>query len=109
MKHKTPKSKQAEWERGWIERNRLLKSLGLSKITLEQYVAELHGTVVTQPKEFRTKLTIDNTEKTSTTAATAPVISDGILADDAEITIDIDPVGDGTANGLKLTLIGTRA
>ena len=37
-----------------------------------------------------TKLTIDNTEKTSTTAANAPVISDGNLDDDAEITIDID-------------------
>ena len=56
-----------------------------------------------------TKLTIDNTEKTSTTAAAAPVISDGNLADDAEITIDIDQVGNGTAKGLKLTLIGTRA
>ncbi len=56
-----------------------------------------------------TKLTIDNTEKTSTTAATAPVISDTSLADDAEITIDINQVGDGTAKGLKITLIGTRA
>jgi hypothetical protein len=56
-----------------------------------------------------TKLTIDNTEKTSTTAATQPVISDTVLADDAEITIDIDQVGDGTAKGLKITLIGTRA
>ena len=56
-----------------------------------------------------TKITIDNTEKTSTTAATAPVISDTSLADDAEITIDIDQVGDGTAKGLKITLIGTRA
>lgn len=55
-----------------------------------------------------TKLTIDNTEKTSTTAATAAVISDSNLADDAEITIDIDQVGDGTAKGLKVTLIGTR-
>ncbi len=55
-----------------------------------------------------TKLTIDNTEKTSTTAAAGPVISDGNLADDAEITIDIDQVGDGTAKGLKVTLIGTR-
>ena len=41
-----------------------------------------------------TKLTIDNTEKTSTTAATAPVISDASLADDAEITIDIDQIVD---------------
>ena len=56
-----------------------------------------------------TKLTIDNTEKTSTTAATAPVISDTSLADDTEITIDIDQIGDGTAKGLKITLIGTRA
>lgn len=56
-----------------------------------------------------TKLTIDNTEKTSTTAATPAVISDAALADDAEITIDIDQVGDGTAKGLKVTLIGVRA
>lgn len=56
-----------------------------------------------------TKLTIDNTEKTSTTATTSAVISDTALADDAEITIDIDQVGDGTAKGLKITLIGTRA
>lgn len=56
-----------------------------------------------------TKLTIDNTEKTSTTAATAAVISDSALADDAEITIDIDQIGDGTAKGLKVVLIGTRA
>ena len=55
-----------------------------------------------------TKLTVDNTEKTSTTAATAPVISDTSLADDTEITIDIDQVGDGTAKGLKVVLIGTR-
>ena len=56
-----------------------------------------------------TKLTIDNTEKTSTTAATAPVISDANLADDAEITIDIDQIGDGTAKGLKVALIGHAA
>jgi hypothetical protein len=55
-----------------------------------------------------TKLTIDNTEKTSTTAATPAVVSDSALADDAEITIDIDQIGDGTAKGLKVTIIGTR-
>lgn len=53
-----------------------------------------------------TKLTIDNGERTSTTAATAVVISDTALADDAEITIDIDQVGDGTAKGLKVVLKG---
>lgn len=54
-----------------------------------------------------TKLTIDNTEKTSTTAATPAVISGPALSDDAEITVDIDQIGDGTATGLKITLIGT--
>jgi hypothetical protein len=56
-----------------------------------------------------TKLTLDNTEKTSKTAATAPVISTSSLPDDAEITIDIDQIGDGTAKGLKVYLIGVAA
>jgi hypothetical protein len=54
-----------------------------------------------------TKLTIDNTEKTSTTAATAAVISDSSLADDAEITVDVDQIGDTTAKGLKIYLLGS--
>lgn len=56
-----------------------------------------------------TKLTVDNTEKTSKAAATAPVISTSSLPDDAEITIDIDQIGDGTAKGLKVYLIGVSA
>jgi len=56
-----------------------------------------------------TKLTIDATEKTSTTAAAAAVISDATLADDAEITIDIDDDASGDATGLKVWLIGTRS
>lgn len=56
-----------------------------------------------------TALTIDNTEKSSTTAVAPPVISDPSLADDAEITIDISQIGDGTAKGLKVYLIGTKA
>lgn len=56
-----------------------------------------------------TKLTIDNAEKTSTTAAAPAVISDAALGDDAEITIDIDQIGDGTAKGLKIYLIGKKA
>ena len=55
-----------------------------------------------------TKLTIDNTEKTSTTAATPATITTSALTDDAEITVDIDQIGNGTATGLKITLIGTR-
>jgi hypothetical protein len=57
-----------------------------------------------------TKLSIDATEKTSTTAATPVVISDTALADDAEITIDIDQIGSTIAGaGLKVYFIGTRA
>lgn len=55
-----------------------------------------------------TKLTIDANEKTSTTAATPAVISDTALADDAEMTIDIDTAGTG-AKGAKITFIGYRA
>lgn len=52
-----------------------------------------------------TKLSIDASEKTSTTAATAAVLSDTSIADDAEISIDIDQVGSSTAGaGLKITL-----
>lgn len=54
-----------------------------------------------------TKLTIDASEKTSTTAAVAAVISDTAIADDAEITIDIDVAGTGAA-GLKVLIKGYR-
>ena len=54
-----------------------------------------------------TKITIDASEKTSGTAATAAVISDTALAADALMTIDIDGVGSSTAGaGLKVYLIG---
>jgi hypothetical protein len=54
-----------------------------------------------------TKLTIDAGEKTSTTAAVPVVISDPSLADDSEITFDVDVAGTG-ATGLKVTFIGRR-
>jgi hypothetical protein len=59
-----------------------------------------------------TKLSIDASEKTSTTAATAAVIDTDYddISDDAEITIDIDQIGSTIAGkGLKVALIGTRA
>jgi hypothetical protein len=57
-----------------------------------------------------TKLTFDASEKTTTTAATPRVISDSSLADDAEITIDIDAIGSTVAGaGLKVYLIGYAA
>lgn len=55
-----------------------------------------------------TKLTIDNSEKTSTTAATAAALTDTSLADDAEMTADIVTVGTALAKGAKICLIGNR-
>lgn len=53
-----------------------------------------------------TKLTFDASERTTTTAATPRVISDASLADDAEMTIDIDAVGSTVAGaGLKVYLL----
>lgn len=74
--------------------------------------AQTSGTVVTVDINeggvsiLSTKLTFDNTEKTTTTAATPAVVSDTALAADAEITIDVDGIGDGTAVGLKVWIIG---
>ena len=54
-----------------------------------------------------TKLSIDISETTSTTAATPPVISDSSLADDSIITIDVDTIGStNSGQGLKVTIIG---
>ncbi|HVJ39998.1 MAG TPA: hypothetical protein VM639_00820 [Dongiaceae bacterium] len=55
---------------------------------------------------FGTKITIDNTEKTSLTAATPPVLSTTSLSADDEISFDVPLLGDGTAIGLKVELIG---
>lgn len=53
------------------------------------------------------KLSIDANERTSTTAATATTLADTSIADDAEITIDIDAAGTG-AKGLKIVLYFRR-
>jgi hypothetical protein len=59
---------------------------------------------------FSTKPQIDAASKTSVGSGTTAVISDSILASDAEITIDIDQIGStDTGRGLKIWLIGTRA
>ncbi len=52
------------------------------------------------------KLSIDASEKTSVTAATAAGITDSAIADDAEMTIDIDQIGSTAAGvGLKVTIL----
>jgi hypothetical protein len=55
-----------------------------------------------------TKLSIDASEKTSVSAASQATITDSALADDAEMTIDIDVAGTGAA-GPKIVLLGTLA
>ena len=90
-------------------------AMTLTEVRASLVTAQASGTIFTVDineagvSVISTKLTIDNTELTSVTAATPPVISDSALADDALITIDIDQIGDGTAKGLKILLKGTRA
>ena len=56
-----------------------------------------------------TKLSIDATETSSTTAANAATITDSGLAEDAEISIDIDQIGSTVAGaGLKVYLFVRR-
>lgn len=94
---------------------RMPQAMALTAVRASLSTAQASGSIFTVDVNeagttiLSTKLTIDNAEKTSTTAATAAVISDSALADDAEITIDIDQVGDGTAKGLKVALIGVPA
>jgi hypothetical protein len=84
----------------------------LSGVRASLTTAQTSGAVVTVDINtggasiLSTKLTIDNTEKSSTTASVPAVISTSTLADDAEITIDVDQVGGATAKGLKVYLIG---
>jgi len=88
-------------------------AMTLTAVRSSLATASSSGLVTVDIKEsgttiLSTALSIDASEKTSVTAATAAVISDAALADDAEITIDITAAGTG-ARGLKVTLLGTRA
>ncbi|HEL3158085.1 TPA: hypothetical protein UMF67_001804 [Stenotrophomonas maltophilia] len=58
-----------------------------------------------------TKLTFDNNERTTQTAAIPAVYEAGgnILAKGDEITIDVDQVGTALAKGLRVYLVGQRA
>lgn len=56
-----------------------------------------------------TLLTIDNNEKTSLLAQTPCVIGTTLLTDNAEISVSIAQVGDNTATGLKVSLIGAAS
>lgn len=92
---------------------RMPYAMTLTDVRATLTTASSSGAVVVDVNEggatiLSTKITIDATEKTSETAATPPVISDTALADDAEITVDIDVAGTG-ATGLKVWLVGKKA
>lgn len=57
---------------------------------------------------FTTKITIDNTEYSSLTAAAPPVLTSTplLIAKGSKIEADVDQVGDGTAKGLIVYLRG---
>ena len=75
---------------------------GASLLTIDVHEA---GTTV-----LSTKVTVDATEKTSGTAATAPVISDSALAEDSLIEIFVDQLDtDNVAAGVKVYLIGYQS
>lgn len=59
---------------------------------------------------FSTVLTIDNTEETSITAATPAVLASTpvTFAKGDKVTIDVDQIGNGSAKGLKVYLIGRK-
>lgn len=90
---------------------RIPKGFTVTAVRASLLTAQSSGSIITIDINengttiLSTKLTIDNSEKTSTTAATAAVISDATLADDAEITVDVDQVGSSPV-GLIVWLIG---
>lgn len=94
---------------------RLPHAMTLTEVRASLLTAQTGGSTFTVNVEengttvLSTPITIDNGETSSVDAAVPPVISDSALADDAIITFDIDQVGDGTAIGLQVWIIGTIA
>jgi hypothetical protein len=76
------------------------------------YTAQTSGTVFTVNVKcngvtvFSTLLTFDNAELTTRTAGTPCVISTTAIPDDAKIDVFVTQIGDGTARGLGVSLIG---
>lgn len=86
----------------------------LSSVKASLTTAQTGGSVVTVNVTangttiFSTKITFDNGESTTATASAPPVLSTTSLAADDEIKIVLDQIGDGTATGLKVYLIGLQ-
>jgi hypothetical protein len=88
-------------------------AMTLTSVRISLTTAQTSGSILTVDINVNgvsilsTKLTIDNGEKTSVTADIQAVISNANIPDDAEVSLDIDGLGDGTAAGLKGALIGS--
>jgi hypothetical protein len=86
----------------------------LNSVRASVNVASVGSPIIVDVKQtgssiFTTKLSIDASEETSTTAATPAVISNPTLIDDAKVIVSIDQVGSTTpGRGLKLTFKGYR-
>lgn len=89
-------------------------NMTLTEVRASANVAPSGSTIIVDINQsgtsiLSTKLSIDQNETTSLTAATPAVISTSALVNDAEITFDIDQVGSAgtTGKGLKILLKGT--
>lgn len=89
-------------------------AFGLSELRIDLTTAQASGSIFTVDVNvdgatcLSTKLTIDNTETTSRTAATPAVISSGLINAGSRVSVDVDQIGASGAAGLKVTFIGVR-
>lgn len=87
----------------------------LSEVIVSLSTPQTSGTVFTidvnknAASIFTTRPTIDNTERSSITAATPAVLLTTALTKGDHITIDVDQIGDSTAKGCKVYLVGAVA
>lgn len=84
----------------------------IQEIWVELKTAQASGNIFTVDVHVNgttilsTKVTIDNTEETSLTATTPPVISSASITKGDKVVIDVDQVGNGTAIGGKIWFRG---
>lgn len=93
---------------------RLPYNFTVTEVLASLNVAQASGSILTVDINkngtsiLSTKLTIDNTEDDSFTATTPAVISTSTFSKRDKVSIDVDQIGNGTAIGLKVTLVGYR-
>lgn len=91
---------------------RVLDAFTLSEVRIAVNTAPTGSTIIVDVNKngvsiFSTRVTIDASEKTSMTAATAAVLSTTSFAVDNEISIDVDQIGSTVAGaGLKVAFLG---